>query len=480
MTLRQFLAVVRARWRLAASTFLVCVGGALAIAFLLPRQYSASASIVIDVKTPDPIAGVVFPALTQPSYMATQVDIIESDRVAVKVVRALRMTENADMRTQWQEATQGAGSFEIWLANLLQKSLDVKPSRESNMLHVTFKSVDPRFSAAVANAFVKSYIDTTAELRVGPARQYASFFDERSKQLLDAVERAQSRLSEFQRSNGILGNEERLDVETARLNELSSQLVSLQGIRADSQGREAAARSSPDQLQDVISHPVVADLRKAILLQQAKLEEMTTRFGDSHPEIIQQRANVAELQLRMRQETERLSRSVAISNGINSSREAQVRAALDAQRVKVLKTKQLRDEMAVLQREVEHAQRAYDAVMTRLNLTSLESQNTLTNASILVPASEPAKPSSPQRLLIALLGVLVGVCTAIALVLLRESTDRRVRTLEDVSRTLGLPVLGRMLGREGRTLLGKVRRHPIPIRVLGTPASPLGTAASRN
>jgi len=479
VTARQFLAILRARWRLAAGVFFICLGSAVAIAFLLPRQYSASASIVIDVKSPDPIAGMVFPALSLPSYMATQVDIIESDRVAVKVVRALRMTDNTAMRTQWQEATDGAGSFEIWLANLLQKSLDVKPSRESNMLHVTFKSVDPRFSAAVANAFVKSYIDTTAELRVGPARQYASFFDERAKQLLDAVEKAQTRLSEFQRSNGILGNEERLDVEMARLNELSSQLVNLQAIRAESQGREAAARATPDQLQDVISHPVVANLRTEILRQQAKLEEMGTRFGDSHPQLIEQRALVAELNLKMRQETERLSRSVAISNGINGSREAQVRGSLEAQRTKVLKTKQLRDEMAVLQREVEHSQRAYDAVMTRLNLTSLESQNTLTNATVLVPASEPARPSSPQRLLITLLGMLVGGCLAVAVVLLREATDRRVRTLEDVSRSLGLPVLGRMLGRESRSLLGVRRGHPIPSRVIGPSASPTRPAAAR-
>ena len=479
MNARQFFGILRARWLLASLTLLACVCVALAIAFLLPRQYAASASIVIDVKSPDPIAGIVYPALSQPSYMATQVDIIESDRVALRVVKALKMAENADMRSQWQEATQGAGSFEVWLANLLQKSLDVKPSRESNILHVGFRSVDPRFAAAVANAFVKSYIETTAELRVAPARQYSTFFDERAKQLLADVEKAQAKLSDFQRSNGILGNEERLDIETARLAELSSQLVGLQSLRAESQSRQIAARDTPDQLQDVISHPVIANLRTEILRAQARLQEISTRFGESHPQVIEAKASIAELNAKMRQETERLSSSVGVSNGINGAREAQVRGALDAQRSKVLKTKQLRDEMAVLQRDVEHSQRAYDAVMTRLNLTSLESQNTLTNAAVLVPATEPARPSSPQRLLIALLGLLVGTCSAIALALLRESTDKRVRTLDDISRGLGLPVLGRLLGQEGRTLLGRVKRHPIPPRVIGLAATPPRLAGAR-
>ena len=42
------------------------------------------------MKTPYPIAGVMFPALALPSYMATQVDILESDRVAVRVTKPLR------------------------------------------------------------------------------------------------------------------------------------------------------------------------------------------------------------------------------------------------------------------------------------------------------------------------------------------------------------------------------------------------------
>ncbi len=470
MTVRQFISILLARWRIAAAVFLVCVAVSVAIAFLMPRKYTSTASVVIDVKSPDPIAGVVFPALMQPSYMATQVDIMESDRVAVRVVQALNMSENADMRAQWQAVTDGAGNFEVWLANLLQKSLDVKPSRESNILHVSFKSVDARFSAAVANAFAKSFIDTTAELRVDPARRYTAFFDERAKQLLADVEKAQGRLSTFQQANGILGNEERLDIETGRLSELSSQLVGLQSVHAESQGRQVAARATPDQLQDVIVNPVIANLRSETLRQQAKLEETSTRYGDSYPQVIELKANIAELAAKMKQETDRLSRSVGVTNSINGARESQTRVALDAQRAKVLKTKAQRDAMAVLQREVELAQRAYDAVMTRLNMTSLESQNTLTNAAVLVPATEAGKPSSPQRLLITLLGALVGVCAAIAIALLREATDRRVRTLEDVSREIGLPVLGRMLGRDERRLFGRRRPHPIPIRLVGMPA----------
>lgn len=467
MTLRQFLGILRARWMLALSVFLIALGVAAALTFALPKKYSATTSLVLDIKSPDPIAGVLYPAMTMPSYMATQVDIIESDRVALRVVRGLKMSENPSMRSQWQEDTKGLGNFEVWLANLLQKNLDVKPSRESNVVQITFKSVDARFSAAVANAFAQAYVETTAELRVDPAKQYSNFFDGRAKLARDEVEKAQARLSELQRTKGIINADERFDIETARLSELSSQLVGLQALSAESQSRQNAARSSPDRVSEVINHPVVSGLRADLARQEARLQELGARMGDAHPQVVELKANINELRAKLAQETVRLSASVDVTNDINQSRAAQIRASLEVQRAKVLKAREMRDEVAVLQREVEHAQRAYDAVSARLNQSNLESQNTLTNAAVLMPATEPAKPSSPNPVFNFVIAAGVGVLLALALALLREATDKRVRTLEDISRDMGLPVLGILLGREKRNLLGQKKRHPIPTRLLG-------------
>ena len=54
---------------------------ALAVSLLLPKQYAATASVVVDIKSRS-IAGVVMPGMAMPSYMATQLDIINSQRVA--------------------------------------------------------------------------------------------------------------------------------------------------------------------------------------------------------------------------------------------------------------------------------------------------------------------------------------------------------------------------------------------------------------
>lgn len=466
MSLTQFLTVLRARKWLAASLFAAGIAVAALISLVLPRQYTASASVVIDIKSADPIAGTVSPAMTVPSYMATQVDIMESDRVALRVVRALRMTESDAMRTQWMKDTQGQGPLDVWIAHLLLRKLDVKPARESNVIHVSFSAVEPKFAAAVANAFVQAYLDTTLDLRVDAARKYSSFFDERGKKLREEVERTQARLSEFQKSSGILATDERIDVETARMNELSSQLVAMQSASADSRSRQVAAMQAADTLQDVITNPVVASLRADIARQDAKLQELNARLGEQHPAVIEQRANLAALRAKLEQETLRLSTSVSVNYVINASRESQVKQALDAQRTKVLKMKEERDELAVLQRDAEIAQRAYDGVMGRLTQMSLESQSTQTNASVLMTATEPSRHSFPKLGFNLVIGAFVGALLAVAAVLGREAADRRVRSIEDVARELHLPVLGSLVGTPPSRWWKRSKALPLTVRVM--------------
>lgn len=160
--------------------------------------------------------------------------------------------------------------------------------------------------------------------------------------------------------------------------------------------------------------------------------------------MLELKANSAEVRIKIAEETKRVTGGVGVTSNINRAREAQVRAALEAQRDKVLRMKQVRDEGLVLAREVESAQRAYDALMARSTQTGLESQTTQSNAFLLTPADPPSDASSPKVMLNTMLAALLGVFLAVGAVLVMELMDRRVRTVDDVVQALGLPVLGTM------------------------------------
>lgn len=441
MTLPQFFSILVMRWKVMLGVLLATLLGTLLVNLVLPKQYTATAGVLVDVKSPDPIDGVVVPGLMAPSYMATQVDVVQSDRVAERVVKTLNLGADPQTQVQWRSETDGVGRYDRWLAELIGKSLDVKPSRESNVIAISYKSVDPKFSATMANAFAQAYMDVSLDLRTEPARSFSGYFEARAKQAREALEQAQTKLSAFQRDKGIVATDERLDVEGARLAELSSQLVAVQAISAESSSRKSQAKRA-DELQDVIVNPLVAGMKSDLARQEAKLQEYSQRFGERHPQVLELQANIAELRARLAQETQHIGASLGVSNDINQSREAQIRSALDAQRTKVLQLKQARDQLAVLTRDVEQAQRAYDQVQQRATQSSLEGHATQTNVAILTEADAPVKPSSPRLALNMLLALFIGTLLATGTALVLELFDRHALTGDDLPHGLGLPLLG--------------------------------------
>jgi polysaccharide biosynthesis transport protein len=467
MSPMQFLSILRARWKVALAVLLLTIATTLAVSLMLPKTYTGTAAVLVDVKTPDPIFGMMFQGQLISGYMATQVDIMTSDSVARRVVHELKLTDNPEVREQWQQDTGGQGDIEAWYAVAVEKYLTVAPSRESSVINVSYKAGDPKTAAAVANGFVKAYMDTTVELRNDPAKRYSTFFDSRAKELRDKVDSAQAKLSDYQKKNGIIGTDDRLDIETQRLNELSTQLVTLQALAAESQSRNAQVRAQSEQMAEVLNNPVIGSLKAEISRQLARMGELNNRLGDNHPQVQELKANIAELRSRLQNETTRVSGSVGVSNTVNRSREAETRAQLEAQRAKLLKLRGQRDEVAVLQRDVDSAQKAYEAVVARLNQSTLESQATATNVSVLTPAVQSNQPSSPKVLLNTLFSIVIGIALAIVAAFFMEWLDRRVRSSEDVITALDLPMLGVMPRPQARRLQsGNARGAMIPRRVL--------------
>ena len=439
MTLTQFLLILKARWWVALLALALTVLTTLGVSLYLPKQYTASAAVVVDVRSPDAITGLAMGGNVNDSYMATQVDIINSDRVARTVVQQLRMDQSPAIRAQWLEATGGQGQLVDWLAPLLRRNLEVRPSRESNVINIQYTGVDPAFAAAVANAFANAYIAVNLDLRVAPARQFAAFFEEQTQAARARLEAAQKTLSDYLRESGMTSADQRLDVETARLNEISSQLTTIQGITTDSGSKRQSGQA--DTLVEVISNPLINNLKADVARTEAKLQEASIHQGPNHPTTQRLQQELATFKAQLDAETRQVISSVNTSYQVGRQREQQLQAALAAQRSRVLQLNQQRDEVLVLQREVDAAQRAFDAVSARATQTNVESQANQTNVSLLTAAVAPLDHSKPKVFLNLLVSVFLGTLLGVGLALVLELIDRRVRSAEDLTETLGLPLL---------------------------------------
>lgn len=466
MTLQQFLLILRARYRVALYTLLATVLTTLVVSLILPKQYTAGTAVVIDVKSPDPIMGMVLPGMISPGYMATQVDIINSDRVAQRVVTLLKLDKNPDAQEKWRDDTEGKGSIVVWLGNLLQNKLDVKPSRESNLININYTGTDPAFAAAVANAFAQAYIDVNLELKVEPARQNSAWFDGQTKLVRDKLEAAQAALSSYQQTARIVGTDERLDYETAKLNEISTQLTVIQAQTADSYSKGKSAGGS-DTLPEVMQNPLINGLKSEIARLEAKQQESNVSLGKNHPQTLRSESELASLRAKLVSETQKISRSIGTSYQVGKQKEKELVDAMQAQKTRVLALNKQRDEVSVLKRDVESAQRAFEGVSQRSAQTRLESLSVQTNAVVLNPAAEPTEHSKPKILLNILVSIFLGTLLGVGAALMLELGNRRVRSAEDLAQAIDLPLLASIASTRppatlGRTLRGFFSRRKMP------------------
>jgi chain length determinant protein EpsF len=440
MTFQQFLLILWARRKLALRVLGVTVLTTLVISLILPKQYTATTSLVIDVKSPDPIAGMVMQGLLAPGYMATQIDIINSDRVAQRAVRLLGLDKNAEAIEKWKEDGEGKGTVEGFYGELLQKKLDIKPSRESNVININFTGLDAGFSAAVANAFAQAYIDTSIEMRVEPARQYTAWFQERQKGLRADLEKAQAKLSAYQQEKGIVVTDERMmDNETARLNELTGQLAAAQAQKADASSRQKSGTSELSL--EVLQNPLIQNLKSEIARSEAKLAELNTNLGKNHPLVQQMEAQIQGQRQQLRDEINRISGGAAVANKFGAVKQEELKAAIEEQKKRLLAIKAERDQLAVLVNDVETARRAYEAVGQRMTQSNLEGQSQQTNVQVLSSATEPTKHSKPKVFLNLLVAIFLGGMLGVGAALVAELGQRRTRSAEDLALALELPVL---------------------------------------
>jgi succinoglycan biosynthesis transport protein ExoP len=457
MSLHQFLLILRARWRVALAVALGTVLLALLVSLLLPRTYTAQTSVLVDVRTPDPVMGAVaMQGLVAPSYMATQVDIIGGERVAQHVVKALKLDEDPDLRADWQKATEGRGSLVGWIAGTLQRGLDVHPARESNVINIVYRGRDPEQVARVADAFAQAYLDTSVALKTEPAKVYAQWFDDQAKTLRARLEEAQSRLSNYQQKAGLVSGDERLDHETTRLAELSAQLTQVQGQNTEV-GSKRNARG--DTVAEVMQSSVINGLKSDVSRLDAKVREAGAYLGPNHPQMQRMQAELAGLRAQLQAEVGRINSSIDTSWRVGQQRERELQGAVAAQKARVMMLNKQRDELNVYRRDVEAAQRAYEEVSKNANQSRLQSLTNQTNVVRLDSASAPLEPSSPRTKFNLLVAAFGGTLLGIGLALLLELANRRVRSAEDIAMALDVPVLARLSGRssderDGPDLLG--------------------------
>lgn len=452
MNVTQFLRIVAARWRIPAYAMLGCFALALGWVLFGPGRYTATANVLIDVRAPATVAINGDPGALpqmQPDYVATQVDVIGSNTVAGAAVDLLGLVRNP----QAMDLYRAAGSRldpRSWFAAQLLRDLRVTPSESSRVIAISFTENDAQLAAAYANAFAEAYRNVSVDLQRQPAQAANATYRANVERVQHQLAEAQAKLSARRAELGVVPNPDGTEAQDAKLVALSQQLALAQGTQA-AMNQKGAGGALPD----VIASPVVQSLQVEIARLESQRQQLAQIAGPNNLDYKQVVSQLASLRAQLAQQKALVAASAATTSGQASASVRQLEGAVAAERRKTLLNQAARGDLVELQENVANLKTTYEALTARAAQNALIGATDTSNVTILARAEAPEKQAGLPPPLIVVLASVLGFALGLAIAVVKELIDHRLRVPEDLPTWLGVPSLGgvRQPAIAGRRLL---------------------------
>lgn len=445
MSFLQLLEALRSRYPIIVLIVALAVTGAVVLTRMQPAEFTSTTSLIVEMT--DPIETDERSSRSEPSesYIATQLDIIRSLAVAQRVVEGLELAEEPYFAEL--VAAESSLPVEQRIRRVIAQAMSVRPSRDSQVVEISYTSADRQLSAKLANGFADAYLELVLQMSVEPARREAEWFDEQRRDIRKWVEEARQRLSGYQQEMGILTSDEKIDIETAKLQQLSTEVTA---ARTAASGAIALADEVDEQLErnrDVLFLPDAAasalyqSLQVDLSAQDAAIAELAGSLGPEHPRLARARAEREDILARLRAEIDKVRTTLRRNAELAAAKDAALTEEFERQREHVLELNRIKDKIPTLQREVENAEEAYRLALEQYSVNTLQSRLTNVRASVLHRAEPALRPSGPNLKANVGAATFLGTLGGLMVLLFLEWLDPRIRSPRTL-KALSIPYLG--------------------------------------
>lgn len=443
MNIFQIFRILMCRKKVVILTIIFTTFAAIALNLSWPKTFKGTTLIIMAYKAPDPISGLTVPVQLVPNYVATQVDILGSKSVALNVVDRLKLADDPENRRLWMKTSRDT-DIRDWIAERLIKNLEVTASRESSVLAVVYKASTPQKAAALANAFAHAYQQMDLQLKVEPLQNAGAYLNQQLVLARRQLEETQKRYSDFQQSNGVLsGDGGGEDLESTLLAGLTGQIAEVEARLVEAESRQqlvagGAAASSPE----VLGNPLIQTLSNNVAIARSKLAATALKHSYSHPNYLSDKENLDVAQSELAKQSSLITTSVVSAVTALRTRLDSLRAAQAVEKARVMRLNGVRDQLAILKREVDSATRAFDLLKQRSTQLSLEGRADRSDIAILSKAQPVFQPAGPGLTTVVVIAVMLGCALGCSAALFQEFSDARIRSKEDAEKILAAPLLG--------------------------------------
>ncbi|UWU18390.1 Wzz/FepE/Etk N-terminal domain-containing protein (plasmid) [Rhizobium sullae] len=458
--------------------FVITVGALLSLllSFALPAEYAATSAIVFDRNDTRPYEAVVEAQKQErdKSSMDTELDIIRSRVFMGTVVDALNLVADPFYNSYLSVAEPNALSLVVrrisgWFLGgeerdgrraptnriisetaqrdraitTLLGTFTVDRKGDSLALTITVRQPSPIQAAAVADAIARHYVEWTSNLKSVATSETIKYLRQQSDELAVSITKREREIAAFTATSD-LTFDPKDDLLRARTEQLNEQFTL---ARVDEAGEwakvnEAKARLASGGEED-IGKVVTSDLLTSLRTEGARLQrlrgQLTSKFGNNHPLVIDADAEIASNRKMILDEASRILQELE-----NNARVASIRVKNFEQAVSVLQDRvQSRNLAEIRRRELERdllsEQKRYDAVELRLSALDPDREQFKATAMVSSFAEVPVQPSFPQPLFIFGAGLVGSSLLALMGMIILDNLDSRIHSSRTVSAILGRP-----------------------------------------
>lgn len=458
--------VVRRRWLVISVAWALAVVAAIAIP-LVPERFEASARIFVDTQT------VLKPLMKD---LASQPDIDQQVRMLARTLISRPNVERLVDQPGMGFTFTSTKERELTISRLMDQ-IKVVAAERGNLYTILYRDADPERAREMVEGTVSMFVNSGTDGKRRDSAEAGHFIEEQLRTNEAKLIEAENRLKEFKvRNFGVTGvsNQDyfaRMSALSDEVNKLRSDLQAAEQAR-DSYKRELAAEDPQLPLESLPGTAVIAvsETDTRLELQRRQLDELLRRFTDQHPDVINARRVIAQLEQQKRQEAEARVRDgtskgrgtaatspiyqkIRFSLAESEAQVASLRSQLSAQKERLEQVRalagrvpQVEAELAQLNRDYEVLRKNYDQLLLRresaLLGVKLDESSQLAEFRVVEPPRTSPTPVFPGRLHLAAIAIVVsllaGVAVALALDVLNPTLDD-TRSLEQLA---GRPVIG--------------------------------------
>lgn len=339
---------------------------------------------------------------------------------------------------------------------LLQAGLTVEPVKdlrqtfkETRLIDISFMHPDPELAAKIVNNIADTFAQMNLEQLTATNKNQKEFLQPRIAELQQAIKQREEQRLDFLKRNGFVGIDQKLDVDGSRLVALSSQLVEAENKRKNAEAELNAVKSRQDAPAAIVEGGAageqMAAIRQQINALKAKRAELLVDETPDNPDVIQINKQIEELEKSLNAAAGR-QKNVIVTNLETKYLQAKqtedkLRADFNAQRGKVSAQSEQVVQYNLLTSEIEQDKKQLAELQGGLNDTIMIGEGLKNNIYVVERALTPDYPIGPQRTRSVAIAGALALAFGIGLALFLEYLDNTVRSVDDVEKTLRLPLL---------------------------------------